>query len=47
MDQSDKYRFEVEFLEDAVKFIESLDNKSRLKVLENIRISRFKKDSKF
>lgn len=44
MDQSEKYRFNVKFLEDAVAFIETLDHKTREKVLENIRISRFKND---
>jgi len=42
----DNYRFDVNFLEDAFKFIESLDSKTQEKVLENIRISRFKTDPK-
>jgi phage-related protein len=44
MEHSEKYRFNVKFLEDAVDFIELLDVKTREKVLENIRISRFKND---
>ena len=46
MKKSDKYRFNVEFLEEALKFLEDLDVKTREKVLENIRISRFKRDPK-
>ena len=46
MDGTDNYRFNVEFLEEAVSFLSSLDSKSREKVLENIRISRFKRDPK-
>lgn len=42
----DKYRFEVKFLKDAFEFIKSLDDKTQEKILENIRISRFKTDSK-
>jgi len=41
---SDKYRFNVEFLKDAVDFLSSLDKRTREKILENIRISRFKND---
>jgi len=40
------YRFDVELLSEALSFIESLDLKTRGKVLENIRISRFKTDPK-
>ena len=43
---SDKYRFNVEFLKDAVDFLTNLDTKTREKILENIRISRFKNDPK-
>lgn len=43
MENSENYRFNVEFLEDAFKFLTSLDFKTKEKVLENIRISRFKK----
>ena len=43
---SDKYRFNVEFLKDAVDFLSSLDKRTREKILENIRISRFKNDPK-
>jgi len=38
------YRFEVEFLDQAYQFLESLDPKTRTKVFENIRISRLKID---
>jgi len=41
-----EYRFEVLFLEEAVQFLNSLAPKAREKVLENIRISRFKTDPK-
>ncbi len=44
MKSSERYRFNVEFLEEALKFLSSLDVKTREKVLENIRISRFKRD---
>lgn len=43
---SEKYRFNVEFMEQALQFLASLDTKTRAKVLENIRISRFKTDPK-
>ena len=40
------YKFEVEFLKEAIDFIKTLDTKTQEKVLENIRISRFKTDPK-
>ena len=40
------YKFKVKFLKEAFQFLETLDDKSREKVLENIRISRFKTDPK-
>ena len=46
MENSEIYRFNVEFLEEALDFLTSLDVKTREKVLENIRISRFKTDPK-
>ena len=46
MDNSKNYRFNVEFLEEALNFLTTLDIKTREKVLENIRISRFKTDPK-
>jgi len=46
MNNSEKYRFKVEFLEESIKFLTSLDKKAQEKVLENIRISRFKNDPK-
>ncbi len=39
-------RFEVEFLKEAFEFIQNLDSKTREKVLENIRISRFQNNPK-
>jgi len=39
-------RFEVEFLSEAFEFIQKLDSKTREKVLENIRISRFQNNPK-
>jgi len=41
MENREKYRFNVEFLEDSLEFLSNLDAKMREKVLENIRISRF------
>jgi len=38
--------FNVEFLEQALIFLTALDTKTRAKILENIRIARFKKDPK-
>jgi len=46
MEQSHNYRFNVEFLKASLKFISDLDEKTKEKVLENIRISRFKNDPK-
>ena len=43
-EKSEKYRFKVEFLSEALDFLTSLDKKTREKVLENIRISKFKND---
>jgi len=43
---SDKYRFNVEFLREALDFLTNLDTKTKKKVLENIRISRFRNDPK-
>ena len=40
------YKFEVEFLSDAFEFINSLDKKTQEKILENIRVARFKTDPK-
>jgi len=45
-DNSNKYRFNVEFLKEAANFLTTLDEKSREKVLENIRVSRFKNNPK-
>lgn len=42
----DDYRFDVDFLEDAFNSIASPDFKTQEKVLENIRISRFKTDTR-
>ncbi len=44
MENSGKYRFNVAFLGESLEFLKSLNAKSREKVLENIRISRFKND---
>lgn len=46
MENSEKYRFNVDFLEEALNFLLSLNEKTREKILENIRISRFKRDPK-
>ena len=39
-------KFEVEFLEEALKFLEGLDNKTRVKILYNIDKSRLVNDPK-
>jgi phage-related protein len=39
-----KTKFEVEFLPDAIKFLENLDNKAREKVYYNIKKSQFVDD---
>ena len=39
-------KFEVDFLEDAVDFLESLDEKSRRKIIFNIDKSRYVNDPK-
>lgn len=41
-----KAKFDVEFLEDAVEFLEGLDQKARVKVLYNIDKSRLVNDPK-
>ncbi len=38
-------KFKVEFLEDAVDFLESLDEKTRAKILYNIKLSQYKNDT--
>ena len=43
-DNSEKYRFNVEFSSEALDFLTNLDRKTREKILENIRISRFTND---
>ena len=44
MEDFDRYRFDVVLLQDAVEFLSGLEEKTREKVLENIRVSRFKND---
>lgn len=44
MSNEEEYRFDVEFLEESLRFLSNLDEKTREKVLENIRVSRFKND---
>lgn len=39
-----KYRFNVEFLQEAMDFLNSIDKKTSEKILENIRISKIKND---
>ena len=41
-----KAKFDVEFLEEALEFIEKLDNKTRLKIIYNIDKSRLVNDPK-
>ena len=38
-------RFKVEFLEDAIEFLESLDEKTRTKIYYNIKLSQYKNDN--
>lgn len=38
-------RFRVEFLEDAIEFLESLDEKTRTKIYYNIKLSQYKNDN--
>lgn len=40
-----KPKFEVEFLDEAVEFVESLDEKTRAKIYYNLKLSQFKKDN--
>lgn len=40
-----KPKFKVEFLDDAVAFIESLDEKTKAKVFYNIKLAQYKNDS--
>ena len=38
-------KFKVEFLDEAVKFIESLDKKTKAKIYYNIKLSQYKNDN--
>ena len=38
-------KYKVEFLDEAVEFLESLDDKTKAKILYNIRLSQFKNDN--
>ena len=38
-------KYKVEFLDEAVEFLESLDEKTKAKILYNIRLSEFKNDN--
>ena len=38
-------KFKVEFLDEAVKFIESLDEKTKAKIYYNIKLSHYKNDN--
>ena len=38
-------KFKVEFLEDAIAFLESLNEKTRAKILYNIKLSQYKNDT--
>jgi phage-related protein len=38
-------KFKVEFLDEAVKFIESLDEKTKAKIYYNIKLSQYKNDN--
>jgi len=38
-------KFKVDFLEDAIDFLESLDEKTKAKILYNIKLSQYKNDT--
>ena len=38
-------KFKVEFLDEAVEFIESLDEKTKVKIYYNIKLSQYKNDN--
>ena len=38
-------KFKVEFLDEAIEFIESLDEKTQAKILYNIKLSQYKNDN--
>ena len=38
-------KFKVEFLDEAVKFLESLDEKTKAKIYYNIKLSQYKNDT--
>lgn len=38
-------KFKVEFLDEAVEFMESLDEKTRTKIYYNIKLSQYKNDT--
>ena len=40
-----KPKFKVEFLDEAVEFIESLDEKTKTKIFYNIKLSQYKNDN--
>jgi hypothetical protein len=40
-----KPKINIEFLEEALEFIESLDEKTKAKILYNIRLSQYKNDN--
>lgn len=40
-----KPKFKVEFLDEAVEFIESLDEKTKAKIYYNIKLSQYKNDN--
>jgi phage-related protein len=39
-----KSKFQVEFLDEAIEFVESLDEKTRTKIYYNLKLSQFKND---
>jgi len=40
-----KSKFKVEFLDEAIEFVESLDEKARAKIIYNLKLSQFKNDN--
>jgi phage-related protein len=40
-----KPKFKVEFLDEAIEFLESLDEKTKAKILYNIKLSQYKNDN--
>lgn len=40
-----KSKFQIAFLDEAIEFVESLDEKTRIKIYYNLKLSQFKNDN--